>query len=75
MILVSWCPIRADLAHPISTCWTVLHNLLCFLLPMHVAGLKREWIIGQHLNKLRGPRDELAGFLLTLVVIWVVLFH
>ncbi len=42
---------------------------------MHVAGLKREWIIGQHLNKLRGPRDELAGFLLTLVVIWVVLFH
>lgn len=26
-------------------------------------GLKREWIIGQHLNKLRGPRGELAGFM------------
>ncbi len=25
------------------------------------AGLKREWIIGQHLNKLRGPKGELQG--------------
>lgn len=24
-------------------------------------GLKREWIIGQHLNKLRGPKGELQG--------------
>ncbi|CAK0786003.1 hypothetical protein CVIRNUC_009216 [Coccomyxa viridis] len=26
-------------------------------------GLKREWIIGQHLNKLRGPKGELQGFM------------
>ena len=26
-----------------------------------LAGLKREWIIGQHLNKLRGPKGELQG--------------
>ncbi len=28
------------------------------------AGLKREWIIGQHLNKLRGPKGELQGTVL-----------
>ena len=28
-----------------------------------LAGLKREWIIGQHLNKLRGPKGELQGAL------------
>lgn len=25
------------------------------------AGLKREWMIGQHLNRLRGPNGELSG--------------
>ncbi len=31
-------------------------------------GLKREWIIGQHLNKLRGPKGELQGKLATVIL-------
>ena len=35
---------------------------ICFLSEKSaLAGLKREWIIGQHLNKLRGPKGELQG--------------
>ena len=35
---------------------------ICFLsMRSALAGLKREWIIGQHLNKLRGPKGELQG--------------
>ena len=32
-------------------------------------GLKREWIIGQHLNKLRGPKGELQGAILTVIML------
>ena len=64
---------RADLLgqfiYPAHTLWTSLgmHKHFC-----ESSGLKREWIIGQHLNKLRGPKGELQGALAFVFSVFVI---